>query len=151
MVLSYPNTDSCLTNAHRWTDLGYNSQVFADRFHSTLPESYCRKSDHFRPIHAMLNCGQRAGISELPDIRSVHCGANSGINGTRSSISCVILNPRTQHCSEIFSSVLQCRITFTIGAPPRFEALVLEAHKVMPEFRAGVNYRAEGAKNSSYH
>ena len=143
--------ESCLAKAHTSTDLGYNKRVFFDRFHSTLPESFCRKSDHFRQIHAMLNCGPAVGIGELPDIRSVHCGVNSGINDARSSISCVILNPRTQHCSEIFSSVLQCRITFTIGAPPRFEALVLEAHKVMPEFRAGVNYRAEGAKNSSYH
>ena len=49
------------------------------------------------------------------------------------------------HISEVPLGVLRCRITFTIETP------ALDAHKVIPEFRARVTYPAEGTKEIAYH
>ena len=94
LTVHLPQSSSCLAHAHTSSDLGYNRPVLVRRYYSALPRNFCRNSDHFRLTYAMLDRGSSAGIGELPDIRSVHCGTNCGINGKRSSKSCLILSPR---------------------------------------------------------
>ena len=95
LTVHLPQSSSCLVQAHTSSDIGYNKQALVSRYYSALPGNFCRKSDHFRLTYAMLDRGSAGGIGELPDIRSVHCGTNCGINGKRSGKSCVILSPRT--------------------------------------------------------
>ena len=58
---------------------------------------------------------------------------------------------RTHHLSEIPFGVFEGRTAFTTVAPPRFETVALDAHKVIPEFRARVSYPAEDVKEFAYH